>query len=438
MHHLRAEAFPRYLPVLATIEKDDGTTATQAATEAGVDDVLVEPMAADELAARIRTLLSISQLSRDLMIVRQRESLYKSAVEQSPVGVCLLDQEAVITFASRRLGQMTGRESEMLLGRRIEELLDAGQRETFPLRLARCRSGKDDMHELTLLNEDGSKHPVLAITHPLLNDSGQYKGCIVAWAEIQGRDLRLRQAALAERMDSVAHLAGQLAHDFNNILTIILGNASLLRQALFNQPEPTGLVMEIIKAGNRAAEINRRLVTMGFRRLAANTPVDVHKVLHEVASEIQQSPEAPLKVETTYLAAASAVDGDADELHASMLKLAKRLQDAMRHTGILTFQTRNLTLDAIDCEKKPFSITPGAYVEVELASHSVVPVPADQESPRRRGRAELELAGVFAAIRAHRGSIELDNQTSEGLTTVLLLPVAQERKELPNEEAEDR
>ena len=427
VRRLREQSFPLYKPILAVMEENGGPPALQKAIEAGVDDVLAEPVPPDELASRIRILLMVSRLSHDLTSVRHRESLYRWLVEQAPVGLCLVDQEAVITFASRRLGDLAGHDAQVLVGKRVEELLDEPQRRTFPPRLARCRQGREELHELVLIGDDGRKRPLLALSRPLLDEAGQFAGCVLAWADVRGHDRRDHQARLAERMDSVARLAGQLAHDFNNILTVILGNASLLRRALTNQPENMGLVDEIVKAAKRAAELNRRLVTMGFGRLGATAAVDVHDLLGRVAREMERAPDQPIHVRADLAAASSVARGDEQQLYGALLRLAQTLRDAMPEGGAMAIQTADVTLDALDCETKPFTITPGQYLQVTVADRSAVPVPVALPAGPRHEAAELDLAGVFATIRSHGGSIELDTAEGQGLSCTLLLPLAQEQ-----------
>jgi PAS domain S-box-containing protein len=255
---LREQSFPLYKPILVVGEESCNPQTLQKALEAGVDDAMCEPVVPEELAARIRILLTVSQLSRDLAALRQREGEYRQAVEQAPVGLCLVDQESVITFASRGLVELAQCRPQQLVGQRVEELLAQEQRQDFPPLLARCRQGLQDVHELVIEQPNGTRRPLLALSRPLLDDAGRFAGCVLAWADVgeQGRSADLPR------------VAEQLAHDFNNLLTIILGNATLLGRMLANQPEAAAVVNEIVKAGRRAAALNSQFVHLGVDRPA--------------------------------------------------------------------------------------------------------------------------------------------------------------------------
>jgi two-component system CheB/CheR fusion protein len=183
-------------------------------------------------------------------------------------------------------------------------------------------------------------------------------------------------------------------------------------------------VTEIIRAGEKAAALNRRLVAMGFGRLAAAAAVDVHELLEKIADEMRQSPDKPIRVDLELTAEASITQGDEEQLHTALLHLAQTLRDAMPYGGAMTIATRKVTLEPVDCQDRPVPIPPGDYLELTVADRSAVPVPAAVPAGPQHEAAELNLAGVFAAIRAHGGSIELNTPEGQGLACLLLLPLA--------------
>lgn len=235
------------------------------------------------------------------------------------------------------------------------------------------------------------------------------------------------QLAQAQKLEPIGHLAGGLAHDYNNMLGIVIG--SLDRLAPGVSGENRELIDAATAAAQRGAEVTRSLLGVARRRRLAPRETDVNELLLEMAPLLRQTAGKRVKVAVDARALEAVVHLDAGGFNNSILNLVINARDAMPAGGELRIATKVVVLEG---DAVPAGLKPGRYARVtvgdtgggmspEAAARAFDPL----YTTRGRGEgAGLGLAMVYGFVRRTGGVATLASTQGRGTTITLLLPCA--------------
>jgi len=249
-----------------------------------------------------------------------------------------------------------------------------------------------------------------------------------------GRDLTEKHAAeaqmrQAQKMDAIGQLTGGVAHDFNNILTVITGTIGILADAVAEHPELVSIAKLIDDAAERGAQLTKHLLAFARKQPLQPVEMDVNslileagKLLHPTLGEqIEISPKLAHDVWSAMV--------DPSQLTTAVLNLALNARDAMPRGGKLTLETGNIHLDE-DYARINTDVTPGDYVMVAV-SDTGTGIPADllekvfdpffttKEVGKGTG---LGLSMVFGFVKQSGGHVKIYSEEGHGTTVKLYLP----------------
>jgi two-component system cell cycle sensor histidine kinase/response regulator CckA len=244
------------------------------------------------------------------------------------------------------------------------------------------------------------------------------------------RDLEaaLRQS---QKMEAIGQLAGGVAHDFNNMLTVIMSSTEQLRGLV---PDASGreLCDLTLTAAERAAELTRRLLAFSRRAKLRSEPIDMVVLIRDAAMLVQRSIDRRVRVTTHVCAEPVVVVGDASELENALLNLAINARDAMPEGGELTITLGTQRLDAASCAALPFDLAPGAFATIRVQDTGMGIAPENLArvfepffTTKSVGHGTgLGLAAVYGAAVEHAGAITVQSELSRGTSFQLYLPLS--------------
>jgi len=263
-------------------------------------------------------------------------------------------------------------------------------------------------------------------------------GCIGMAANHLDLEEQLRQS---QKMESIGQLAAGVAHDFNNMLTIIQGHSSALLARPSLPAELVDPVQAVFFAAERAATLTRQLLMFSRKNIMQPRPLDLRETVgnmskllgrllgETVALKFQSPPELP------------SVQGDPGMIEQVVLNLAVNARDAMPRGGTLTINIEPVTVDAIYAEKRPDART-GYFLRLRVADtgtgmdsatqgHIFEPFFTTKEVGKGTG---LGLATVYGIVKQHEGWIEVNSEPGKGATFDVFFPaseqpIAPEKKE---------
>jgi PAS domain S-box-containing protein len=251
-----------------------------------------------------------------------------------------------------------------------------------------------------------------------------------------GRDLTEKQAADAQlrhiqKMDAIGQLTGGVAHDFNNILTVITGTIGILEESVADKPELVAITRMIDEAAERGANLTKHLLAFARKQPLQPREVDVNALVLEAAKLLH--PTLGEHVEITPLLAEDAWTAlvDPNQLTTAVLNLALNARDAMPNGGKLALETSNIYLDE-NYASMQSEVTPGNYVMMAV-SDTGTGIPAalvervfdpfftTKEVGKGTG---LGLSMVFGFVKQSGGHIKIYSEEGHGTSVKMYLPRA--------------
>ena len=246
----------------------------------------------------------------------------------------------------------------------------------------------------------------------------------------------------AQKMEAVGQLAGGVAHDFNNILTAVIGYADLLLSRMSKADPSRPAVEEIHKGGERAASLTRQL--LAFSRRAATQPrvVDLNAAIRNLEPMVRRLVDERIRFELRLSETIRSVRIDPTQLEQVIVNLVVNARDAMPEGGGITIRTDRVELGAERPDGGLYDLDPGSYVRLrirdsgagiapEVLQHIFEPFFTTKEPGRGTG---LGLATVYGIVRQNGGCVTVDSELGRGTEFEIVLPeVATMAREAPPE-----
>ena len=238
----------------------------------------------------------------------------------------------------------------------------------------------------------------------------------------------------AQKMESLARLAGGVAHEVNNLLTIVLGQARLARQ---RPPEAAGHLSIIEDTARRGGDLTARLLGLTRSQPIRAGMLDVGAVVRAQAPEIRDLVGPGIELVCDPAPDPWPVRASADQIRRLLVALAANAAEAMPDGGTLTISTANVTFDEVAARRHP-SLEPGDHVVLTVADTGSGIVEAHRSqvfepffSTRRRVGAGLGLATCYGIVTGAGGHIRLDSAPGLGTAAICAFPRAEARIPAP-------
>jgi signal transduction histidine kinase/ActR/RegA family two-component response regulator len=248
--------------------------------------------------------------------------------------------------------------------------------------------------------------------------------------EISQREAAEQQLRQAQKMEALGQLTGGVAHDFNNMLAIIVGNLEMLARRL---PESEArcrtLANNALTGAQRAAELTKRLLAFSRQQPLQPKPVDINQCVHDVSAMLRRSLGENIQIETVQGGALWRAYVDRPQLESALLNLAVNARDAMKGVGKLTIETANVFLDRTYADAHT-DVTPGQYVMVavtdtgsgmppEVLNRAFDPFFTTKDVGHGTG---LGLSQVHGFAKQSHGHVKIYSEPGAGTTVKLYLP----------------
>jgi PAS domain S-box-containing protein len=286
-------------------------------------------------------------------------------------------------------------------------------------------------HEYRILRPDGSVRWIRARAWRVPATHGA--GALLAGVAEDITDRRELEAQLrqAQKMEGIGQLAGGVAQDFNNLMTVITGYSDLVLESLEPGDANREMLEEILRAGRRAATLTRHLLAFSSRQLLAPKICAMNEIARRASATLASVLGEQVRVVVSLAPDAGSVCVDPDQTEQVLLNLGINARDAMPHGGTLTLETRNVTLRPGDGTGSA-GVPPGPYVLLSIADsgigmspdiqgHLFEPFFTTKEPGQGRG---LGLSTVHGFIRQSGGHIEAESAEGVGSTFRIYLPLA--------------
>jgi len=365
---------------------------------------------------------------------RESRRLLAATLSSIADAVAATDREGRVTFLNPVAETLTGWPRKEARGRPASEILKLVDEKTRqpienPLTRALRERAVAMQERATLISRNGAETPVEHCASPVRDESTGVRGAILVFRDIGKRRQLEEQATHAEKMDAVGRLAGGVAGDFNNVLTVITGYAELLRAEVPASGPLRRFVDEIVFAGERAAALTRHL--LAFSRGSTAQPLVLE--LGSLASNMQPMLRRVLgqNIELILLVSPDAgrVKADPSQIEQAIVNLATNAREAMPDGGKVVIEVANVDLEDGPGSKN-LGLNPGPYVMMAI-SDTGVGMDAETRSrlfepfftTKSPGKGSgLGLATVYGSVKQSEGAVTVYSQPGCGAIFEIYLP----------------
>lgn len=247
--------------------------------------------------------------------------------------------------------------------------------------------------------------------------------------DVSERALLERQLRQAQKMEAIGQLAAGVAHDFNNILTVIQGHAGLLQHSLTATAPQRKSLQEISNAAGRASTLIRQLLMFSRKQVMQFRPLDLNEILRNALEMLQRLVGEHVEIRFQPCESLPSVGADASMLEQIIMNLAVNARDAMPNGGRVFIGTSVKDIQRPATPADPENRT-GKYVcltfrddgtgmDTQILSRIFEPFFTTKPAGKGTG---LGLSTVFGIVRQHHGWLEVESKPGQGTTFLVFFP----------------
>jgi two-component system, cell cycle sensor histidine kinase and response regulator CckA len=370
--------------------------------------------------------------------LRESEEKYRNLFENLYDVYYRTDPTGLISIASPSVETLLGYKSDEIVGLDMKSLyVNAQEREEFLSQI--MRNGSVEDFQAQLRRKDNSVIWVSTNSKILKDEKGNFLGVEGLARDVTERkraeeEKRKLEAQLnqAQKMESIGTLAGGVAHDFNNILTAIIGNAELALTDLGKNSRVNQSLDEILKAGHRAAALTRQLLAFSRKELIRPEILDLTSLMVNFEKMLRRLIGEDIDLVTVYTPDLWQVEADPGQMEQIIMNLAVNARDAMPKGGALTVETTNVELDkgyfrdhGVENEAGPYVVLAitdsGKGMDEEIQARIFEPFFTTKGLGTGTG---LGLSTVYGIVKQNKGYIWVYSEPERGTTFKIYLPTA--------------
>ncbi len=372
--------------------------------------------------------------------LRESRSFTIQAVDHAREFFGWLSPDGVVQYANATALTLIGLAAGDVVGRPLWETPwfdhDPAEAERLRAALGRAAGGESVRYEATHVSTDGSRREVDFNLHPTFDSSGQ-----VALLVAEGRDITEERSAVrqqermadllhqSQKMESIGRLAGGVAHDFNNMLVVIIGHADLVMEQLDPADPRYAELVEIRNAAERSADLTRQLLAFARKQTVVPRVLDLNATVAGTLKMLQRLIREGIELVWRPGPELWPVNIDPSQLDQILANLCVNARDAIGAVGTITIETRNCVLTEAGAWTQ-VELPVGDYVALvvsdtgcgmapEVLASIFEPFYTTKDVGAGTG---LGLATVYGAVRQNRGDIVAASQLGQGTVFTIYLP----------------
>ena len=370
----------------------------------------------------------------------EAQRLLATAVEQAAEAIVITNAGGTISYVNPAFEKITGYARGQVLGQN-PRMLRSGKHDAAFYRQMWETIGRGEVWTGRVFNKkkNGVLYEEEMIISPVVDSAGRIVNYVAVKRDVTQEVALETQLRQAQKMEAIGQLAGGVAHDFNNILTVIQGHASLLLNPQLKPSERADCSHQIVRTAERAAGLIRQLLLFSRKQVMQPVNLNLNDVVGGMTKMLKRILGEDIALRSDLAPTLPPVFGDAGMLEQVLLNLAVNSRDAMPAGGRLTIATGMELLEERQAEQNPDAL-PGLHVWLavtdtgcgiapEILQHIFEPFFTTKDIGKGTG---LGLATAYGIVRQHRGWIGVTSEINKGTTFRICLPAS------AGERAEDK
>ena len=368
------------------------------------------------------------------------------AVSQLDESVVITDQRGNILFVNPAFERITGYSREEVLGLNPRILRSGIHDDSFYKEMWQTLlAGRTWKGEITNRKKNSELFVEKTTISPIFDDQGDIVTFIAVKDDVTEQRALEDQLHHAQKMETVGRLAGGVAHDFNNMLCVILGTVQLLMMREDGKSPILGDLRQIQQAARRSADITRQLLAFSRKQVIDPKVININPLIKDVTKMLRRLLGEDIDILFFPEPDLHNTKVDPGQLHQIITNLAINARDAMPDGGKLTLETANVVFDDAYCRVHA-GFLPGSFVmlaisdngtgiDPEIMPHIFEPFFTTKNQDKGTG---LGLASVYGAVKHSNGFINVYSEPGQGTCFKLYFPACIEKVVALTMEAEPR
>ena len=383
----------------------------------------------------------ISERIRAEEELRESERRYRSLVDNIDLGVTLITPDYTVLMTNAAQARLFGKAPTDFVGMKCYEAF--ARRGTVCQRcpgVKALNTGLPAELESVSRKDGGVRASVRVQAFPIVGQGGVVSGVIEVVEDVTERKRLQEQLQNAAKMEAIGRLAGGVAHDFNNILTAIIGYSTMMLNGTSDMNDHRDKLVQINRAAERAASLTRQLLAFSRKQALDRKVLDVNASISDFEKILRRLIGEHISFRTVLNPFLGKIKADPSQIEQILLNLVVNARDAMPSGGTLTIETASIFLDETFCRSRA-ELRPGPYVALtatdtghgiseEIVSQIFEPFFTTKRGGNGTG---LGLSTVYGIVKMHQGHIDVDSQLGMGTTFRIYLPQVEEEFEQPGD-----
>ncbi len=385
--------------------------------------------------------ISIQSVIRDITERKQVEKqlqLQGVALNTAANAVLITDSLGNIVWANPAFESLTGYSMDEAIGRNPRDLIKSGTQDGDYYRemWSTINSGKVWRGEIVNRRKNGSLYTEEMTIAPVRDSVGSITHFVAVKQDITDRKSLQEQLLQSQKLDSIGQLAGGVAHDYNNILGVVIGYAELLKSTLAGNHEARKPIEAILTASTRAAGLTRQLLAFARKDIVSPKVLNLNTAIGNIELILQRIIGENISIVFKPTDELWNVKIDPSQLDQMFINLAANARDAIQGIGTISISLSNYTAGQDENVARP-GMMPGEFVKMtfsdtgtgmkpEVSKRVFEPFFTTKEKGHGTG---LGLSTIYGIIKQNNGNIYVYSEPGRGTTFEIFLPRFEGRDE---------
>jgi PAS domain S-box-containing protein len=360
---------------------------------------------------------------------RERERL-QAAIDQAGETIVITDTEGRIEYINPVAEKVTGYSMQELIGSHTN-IFKSGQQDTalYDNLWATIAEGKNWTGRLVNKRKDGSLYTEALTISAIRNAAGKIANYVAVKRDISEKLLLEAQLLQAQKMESVGRLAGGVAHDFNNMLSVILG----FTQMALDKIEPGSILhedlLEVLDAAKRSANITRQLLAFARKQTIVPRVLNLNETIEDMLKMLRRLIGEDINLVWQPQSSLWLTKIDPSQIDQLLANLCVNSRDAITGVGKITIKTGHAVFDENYCARHIGAI-PGKYVLLTVVDNGCGMAKEVQDNifepfftTKKQGQGTgLGLATVYGIVKQNNGFVTFYSEPGQGASFKIYLP----------------
>lgn len=353
------------------------------------------------------------------------------AVEQSPISIVITDTAGAIEYVNPYFTRLTGYSFAEVVGQN-PRILKTGETPLAEYQhlWTTILSGGEWRGEFHNRKKDGEIYWEQALIAPIRDEGGNIKHFIAIKEDINERKALESQLQHSQKMEAIGQLAGGISHDFNNILTAIIGFSSIIQLKLPEGSPLINIAQQLSAAAERGSSLTQGLLAFSRKQDSNPVVVDLNEIIERIQQLLLRLISKDICLEINMTPQKLPVMADSVQLEQILMNLTTNARDALPNGGSIVIKTEVFTMNSDFVLASGFG-EPGDYalltftdnglgMDSEIVKHIFEPFYTTKDTGKGTG---LGLSIVYGIIKKHNGYITCQSEIDNGTTIRIYLPL---------------